>query len=211
MSLDKRPIAGDWMLPALQARSQQKRDLLLTTGLELIETVPYAKLNIADIAATAGCSVGTFYRRFPDKQSFLFTLQDLANREFLGRLQTELPKEASPSETVSRAVSLLVEDRRRRRGLATASLRLAATNGGDWMPFYEAAIGFDRLLQSRVAHHVAGSGSWQKAFEISFATQAMYGILNQTTLIRGGAVLLEDDALIMHLTRMCVCYLGIST
>lgn len=200
---------GGWTLPAMQARSRETRDQLLAAGLGLVERVPYARLRISDIADGAGCSVGTFYRRFPDKQSFLFALQDMANRDFLERLGTDLQDTMSPSETLRTAVSLLVADRRSRRGLATASLRHATSNGGAWMPFYEAALGLDRLLKARLAVQIPPAGRRPSASQIGFATQAMFGILNQATFISSGAVLLDDDRLVDELTRMCSRYLGL--
>jgi AcrR family transcriptional regulator len=201
--------ARDWALPALQARSQEKRDRLVNAGLRLIEDVPYARLTVSEIAREAGYGVGTFYRRFPDRQHFLFALQELANREFLLRLETEVPEPATPAETVSAVVTLLVDDRRRRRGLATASLREATMTGGAWMPFYEAAIGCDQLLRSRLAGPGSTNDSRIEPSEISFVTQAFYGILNQTTLLQVGATLLDDDALVERLSKMGCRYLAI--
>lgn len=63
------------VLPALQARSQDKRDRLLTAGLSVFGELGYEAARVADIAAAAGLSVGVFYQRFRDKQAFFFALQ----------------------------------------------------------------------------------------------------------------------------------------
>lgn len=207
MSRDEAQIATDWTHPVFQVRSQEKLDRLLAAGLTLVEKIPYAQLKIADIAAQADCSVGTFYRRFHDKRSFLFALQELANRDFLVYLRANLPEEAEPETIISESVSLLVGDRRQRRGLATASLRQATSNEGEWMPFYQAAVGFDRLLQARLGRYLRPRQNSQPVFEISFMTQAIYGILNQVTLIQSGPVTLDDPALVEQLSRMCASYL----
>ena len=58
------------VLPAKQARSRIKRDRLLAAGRELLNRGAFEATSIGDIAKEAGCSVGAFYQRFPDKEAF---------------------------------------------------------------------------------------------------------------------------------------------
>ena len=56
--------------PAKQARSRETRDRLLAVGRELLDRGGFEETHIADIVRDAGCSVGAFYQRFPDKEAF---------------------------------------------------------------------------------------------------------------------------------------------
>src|SRR5258708_26331476 len=61
--------------PAYQQRSRQQRDRLLKAGERVFAESGFWQAHVADIAKRAGCSVGSFYRRFQDKEAFFFALQ----------------------------------------------------------------------------------------------------------------------------------------
>lgn len=65
----------DWARPAYQERSRQQRDRLLKAGERVFAELGFWQAHVADIAKRAGCSVGSFYRRFQDKEAFFFALQ----------------------------------------------------------------------------------------------------------------------------------------
>ncbi|MDZ4376368.1 MAG: helix-turn-helix domain-containing protein [Phenylobacterium sp.] len=65
----------EWALPAYQNRSRAQRDRLLKAGERVFAEHGFWQAHVADIAKRAGCSVGSFYRRFQDKEAFFFALQ----------------------------------------------------------------------------------------------------------------------------------------
>lgn len=65
----------DWARPAYQTRSRAQRDRLLKAGERVFAQSGFWQAHVADIARGAGCSVGSFYRRFKDKEAFFFGLQ----------------------------------------------------------------------------------------------------------------------------------------
>ena len=78
---DAELIESDWAKPAYQARSRQQRDRLLKAGERVFAEKGFWQAHVADIAVRAGCSVGSFYRRFHDKNAFFLSLQtDMASR-----------------------------------------------------------------------------------------------------------------------------------
>lgn len=85
MDLDERVQEGEaadpaWAKPAFQERSRQQRDRLLKAGERVFAEKGFEQAHVADIAQRAGCSVGSFYRRFQDKEAFFFSLQtDMAD------------------------------------------------------------------------------------------------------------------------------------
>ena len=70
-----------WARPAYQTRSREQRDRLIKAGERVFAEAGFWQAHVADIARRAGCSVGSFYRRFDDKEAFFFALQsDMAER-----------------------------------------------------------------------------------------------------------------------------------
>jgi AcrR family transcriptional regulator len=65
-----------------QERSGRTLQRLLDASEAVIEEKGFADASVADIAARAGCSVGTFYRRFRDKDALLHALDERLAEEF---------------------------------------------------------------------------------------------------------------------------------
>lgn len=73
----RKPAPKDgWALPVHQARSRDQRDRLLKAGERVFATRGFWELHVDDITRLADCSVGSFYRRFKDKEALFFALQD---------------------------------------------------------------------------------------------------------------------------------------
>jgi len=60
--------------PAMQARSLKKRHDLLKAGRKLLHTRVLEEISIKDICSEASCTVGSFYSRFEDKESYFDAL-----------------------------------------------------------------------------------------------------------------------------------------
>jgi len=67
--------------PAMQQRSRESRERLMKAGFEAFAKDGYEAARIADIAAEAQISVGSFYHRFGDKRGFFNVLA----KEFVAR------------------------------------------------------------------------------------------------------------------------------
>ena len=67
--------------PALQDRSRESRDRLVKAGFRAFARDGYEGARIADIAAEARISIGSFYHRFGDKRGFFNVLAE----EFVSR------------------------------------------------------------------------------------------------------------------------------
>ena len=61
-------------LPAKQNRSRKTRDALLAAGWKLLAKTSWDQLSVNDIVAEANSSVGSFYSRFADKDSYFDSL-----------------------------------------------------------------------------------------------------------------------------------------
>ncbi len=65
----------EWIRPTHQVRSREQRDRLLKAGEQVFAEHGYWDSHVAQIVKQANCSVGSFYRRFKDKEALFFALQ----------------------------------------------------------------------------------------------------------------------------------------
>ena len=70
-------------LAAVQRRAHATRDALLAAGRQLLTRHDVESLAIADIAGACGLSVGSFYGRFRDKETFFAVLQQQITDEWV--------------------------------------------------------------------------------------------------------------------------------
>ncbi len=63
-----------WVRTGQQSRSQKTQESILDAAEDLFLNSGIETTSVADIAASAGCSVGAVYHHFRDKRSLLYTL-----------------------------------------------------------------------------------------------------------------------------------------
>jgi AcrR family transcriptional regulator len=83
--------------PALQARSRLTQDRIFTAGTRLLEEGGPEALTVAAVAAEAGVSVGSVYRRFGDKERLLGAIQAQFTHDFRTEFEQRVTQAALPS------------------------------------------------------------------------------------------------------------------
>ena len=91
----------------VQARSQQRVELLLDTTAKLVDEVGIEGVTTGLLAERAGVSIGSVYRFFPDRISLLRALSDRNQRRYVERFNAAL--EAGPVEDWKGALDIAVE------------------------------------------------------------------------------------------------------
>lgn len=137
-SLRSREAPPSTIAPPRQTRSQQGLARMLHAGRELIEASGNLDdLSINDIVERAGTSIGAFYRRFDNKDSFFDVLQDAAMAEGLEHVRETVERDpawrSNDAATLADAIiSFYVMTFRRNRGLYHASLLRASQRKASW-------------------------------------------------------------------------------
>ncbi|MGA0605972.1 TetR/AcrR family transcriptional regulator [Phenylobacterium sp. VNQ135] len=72
----RKDVEAGWVRPVHQSRSRAQRDRLLKAGERVFAAKGFWQAHVSDIVAQADCSVGSFYRRFKDKEALFFALQE---------------------------------------------------------------------------------------------------------------------------------------
>lgn len=96
--------------PAQQARSRLTQQRILEAGTTLLEEGGTEALTVAAVAARAGVSVGSVYRRFGDKDRLIAALQhDMIDQFRADIIRRFAPRRADPAALVASAVAGLTE------------------------------------------------------------------------------------------------------
>jgi AcrR family transcriptional regulator len=113
--------------PALQDRSRESRDRLVKAGFRAFARDGYEGARIADIAAEARISIGSFYHRFGDKRGFFNVLAE----EFVSRSERNwdrffalVDRACSADELFRRIITGIARTMRRNIGFFHALLSL---------------------------------------------------------------------------------------
>jgi AcrR family transcriptional regulator len=114
------------VLPAHQERSRESLARLIDAAVEVLDKFGIEGATVPRIAARAGVSPGTIYRRFPDKDSLLreVCLRTLeANYELTKEMfAPDLWKDKSLAEMARAIIDFILERNRIHRGLVRAML-----------------------------------------------------------------------------------------
>lgn len=69
--------------------TEQRREQLLRSGVELLKGRPHEDVSIEEIAAAAGVSKGLLYHYFPTKKDFILAALDRGQKELAERLRPD--------------------------------------------------------------------------------------------------------------------------
>lgn len=188
------------ILPAKQARSRATRDALVRAGKKLCEIKDFDDLSVAEIAAAAGCSVGSFYSRFTDKDGFFRALVGDAAERDRGR---NPPPAADPTQPIdailAETVAATLAGYRKRRGLIRATIRRSMTEPALWEPTRKRGQEMADRLVVRLTDGFPDDPNLER--RIRFAFQMLFGTLNNAVLIAPGPLQLDDEAMEGELLR----------
>jgi AcrR family transcriptional regulator len=82
-----------WAQPVHQERSQRTLERLFDAAEGEIREKGYADASVVEIARRAGCSVGTFYRRFRDKTALFHALDERWGEAFRATMEDAVAPE----------------------------------------------------------------------------------------------------------------------
>ena len=205
---------SQWINPARQPRSREKRDRLMRAALELIEDRGFEASRIADIAGRAGCSVGTFYHRFRDKAALFQALQE----EFRRNAEAQVDDLLAPdrwadrplTEAVDALVAYLVNALRARRGFVRAALRQRMAEPSSWTAMRDSAMHVTARFSALCERRADAIAHPEPAAAAGFAVQMTLGTLINAILNQPDPMRIDDPRLERELGRMIRGYLGLT-
>jgi AcrR family transcriptional regulator len=203
----------DGVLPVNQARSRNARDRLLTAGEKVFAKLGYDAAHVSDIAQAADCSVGSFYRRFRDKEAFFKALHHRFTERHLdsGARFFALPEwQGQPTSAVVRT---LIENTalimKRNHGFFRALFqRSLAGAGADYWPRMRAGTQRQgELLAELMRTRGEGADRADLAQDCTFILRSVDGAIVHRLLNDGPYM---DEAMVIeNLSQMALAYLGL--
>lgn len=120
------------VIPPTQRRSQDTLDRILDAATRLLETHPFDELTVADVASSAGCSVGAFYGRLRDKEGLLHALDERYFRQLQELMrdfvESDLVAAGPLLQVLEGLTRLLLRFHTQQRGLLRALILHARTH-----------------------------------------------------------------------------------
>jgi AcrR family transcriptional regulator len=187
--------------PALQKRSRESRDRLFGAGRQLLEQMDLDAISIADLAKKAGSSVGAFYLRFENKDTFFRAMID----DMLSSEQAALEaihQDTREGSIVEAFVKKTIQSFRRNTGVLRSALRKGMEDPSVWEPIRQYWQTESDILVKKLRTALARRLSIDEELRIRFAAQVLYGTLINALLHRPAPLLLESDRLETELIRV---------
>ena len=199
---------------ARQLRSRRIRDAFVDAGVALLNERSLAHLTVPDLAAHAGCSVGSFYTRFADKAAFFAALQGAyiaaADSEISGRIDQAALARCSPRAVVEHFVDLMVDlFSGPSRGVLRETLLRIAEPDNPWEPMREMGRRVRGEMHKSLADRIQGPSKRARQQQISFFFQALVGVLHNDLINDHHVFSTRDETLKPALVELGTSYLKI--
>jgi len=203
---------GPGVLPAHQLRSRLQRDRLLRAGEQIFAVHGFTNSHVAQIVAAADCSVGSFYRRFQDKEALFLALQNEMYERSARNLRTFFADPRCDTDSLTSIVFQFVRngarEKARIRGYFRALFEISLSGKDVWTRMRDletdTAFRFAALLSRR---GVILRDDFHRA--VSMAVRMVAGHQISLILHGPGPYKAGDSACIAELTRTLLCAAGV--
>ncbi|HEY4338603.1 MAG TPA: TetR/AcrR family transcriptional regulator [Steroidobacteraceae bacterium] len=188
-------------LPAKQKRSRETRDALLAAGWKLLTKSTWDQLSVNDIVAAARSSVGSFYSRFADKDSYFDSLAS----QWLERRRAETGVLYGRLKCTDDYVDALIMDVYKSilgsRNFWHAAIIRGVGVADFWVPFRESGLRRIKEFERLRGEELARTLSAEEIRNIRFAFQMVNGVINNGILNRPGPIMIETREFEVALIR----------
>lgn len=183
-----------------QKRSQKTYDALIATAFKLLEQREFDEISIADLAQSAGYSVGAFYARFKSKDELF---DAMLQQHIDDRRSTRARQFATASD--SALIRALFEDTVQyywdRRRFWRAALFRSIRDESFWAPIRKLSYELGDALVARVSARAQRSLTEEEETNVRFAVQITLGTVNNAIINRPGPIFIGQAAFVENLIR----------
>jgi AcrR family transcriptional regulator len=188
-------------LPAKQKRSRETRDALLAAGWTLLAKTSWDRLSVNDLVAEAQSSVGSFYSRFADKDSYFDSLAS----QWLERRRAETLALYGRLKSSDDYVDALIMDVYKSvlgsRNFWHAAIIRGVGVPDFWVPFRESGLRRIKEFLRLRGEELKRALTAEEIRNIRFAFQMVNGVINNGILNRPGPIMIETREFEVALVR----------
>jgi len=195
-----------------EKRRDSRWSRLVSAGRKLLATRDYDNVSVSMITAEVGCSVGAFYGRFTDKDTFLRTLIsstfDTSTRAADRDLDADHWRNASGA-AVARAIvrHVVAQARGENAGVWRTAVKLGRTDPAALRALLTYRDGVADKATALLSHHLPKRSGAEKS--IRAAMQIVHGTVMDAVLHPQGPLPLDGDAMIDALTNVMIGHLSL--
>lgn len=183
-----------------QDRGRKTYAALVETGFTMLESRDFESLSIAELARSAGYSVGAFYARFNSKDEFFDALvaQHLERRD---RSRELLFAKSADDVLIDAVVRDIVTYYSKHRGFWRAALIRSSRDPSFWDPMRQQGHVFSNMLIDRIESQLGRQLSKPERTNVQFAFQVLFGTINNSIMNRPGPVFMGQRNFVASLVR----------
>jgi AcrR family transcriptional regulator len=183
-----------------QKRGRKTYDALIEAAFALLEERELATISIAELARTAGYSVGAFYARFRSKNEF-FDAMVAHHLEYRTEARNRLLASEPSHALLNALIEELVQYYWARRRFWRAALTRATRDPDFWEPIRAHGRQFAEVLIERIVKQARRPLTEQEATNVRFASQLALGTINNAILNQPGPIFLGQELFVENLVR----------
>jgi AcrR family transcriptional regulator len=190
-------------LPGLsikQDRSKKTYDTLVKTCFKLLKKQDFNSITVADLAKSAGYSVGAFYARFRSKDEFFDAMiaYHFENRgEALARIFSIFPNNKLIDELIKDIILYFSVNQNFWRAALVRSMR----DPDFWTPIRQSGHNVATKVIERLSEQAGRSLTEEEETNLRFAFQITLGTINNSIINQPGPIFMNQQLFIEKLTR----------
>jgi len=206
-----------WVRPGRQSRSQKTQASLLEAAATLFAEKGIEATSVADVAAAAGCSVGSVYHHFRDKQTLLYAVFDRMGQEFRATTREALDPErwegASVAHLLRSFLAFSIEVGRDRPAFKRAGIVAAQSDPALREHYQELRAELYEGIRDLLLARADEIGHPEPGLAVAFVLDQL-GSMLQTRLegdaVPTGLASQADETFVREALRSSCCYLQVA-
>jgi AcrR family transcriptional regulator len=185
----------------MQKRSRETRDALLAAGWKLLTKNTWDQLSVNDIVAAADSSVGSFYSRFADKDSYFDSLASQWLERRRGETGALYARLKCTDDYVEAVIIDVYTSVLGSRNFWHAAIIRGVGVADFWIPFRESGLRRIKEFLRLRSEELDRTLSAEEVRNVRFAFQMVNGVINNGILNRPGPIMIETREFEVALVR----------
>jgi AcrR family transcriptional regulator len=199
--------------PIHQARSEATYQALIAAGRKALENQSFEQMTVANLARSAGASVGAFYGRFDNKRAFFSAIQETVVAEVEAHVRAQLDALDIAGADARTFLCVIAEIWacifRDNKGLYRAAFKDSSAAPHVWTPFKRLGWHAAAMVSAKLLPRLSKMGAHSTERDVRIAMQFMNGMLVNATINDPGPIHLESDEMVPYLKRLLCAFLGL--